>query len=190
MKTFSHAIAVIAVALALSGSQLQVRDLVHDPKITENGPPLGPIQSGAPRSEWAVNGSNYVVAYRNDDRSDPFDIVADIYYENAQGSNLRKLISVPVFMQVDDVKLVSVTGDSSSQLAFIRSSGQQDWLTIVALQGLSAHKLFDYGATTIKLSDDKPPKILAYAQSDGATETFMWCKAKQKIVLEAACTAE
>lgn len=187
MNTFIYPIAVIALSLALSGGQLQVRDLVHDPKITENGSVLAPIPPGTPHSEWTVNGSNYVVAYRKEDKGDPFDIIADIYYEDAQGSRLQKLISVPVFMQVEDVKLVSITGDSSSQLAFFRSSNQQDWLAIVALRGPSAHKLFDYGTTSIKMTDDKPPKILAYSHSTDTTETFVWCKTKHKIVLERAC---
>lgn len=194
-----HCVGVIAVSLTLGlghqeplgtprSQQVAAHPLVHDPKIVENGRSLAPIPPGTPYSEWTVNGSNYVVAYRNEGKGDPFDIVADIYYhENAQGSRLRKLISLPVFMQIDDVKLVSITGDASSQLAFFRSSGQQDWLAIVALNGPSARKLFDYGARWIKLTDDKPVKILAHSNPDDTTETFEWCKSKQKIALESEC---
>jgi hypothetical protein len=83
--------------------------------------------------------------------------------------------------------VVSVTGDSSSQLAFFRSSGQQQWLAIVALKGPSAHKVFDYGARWIKLTEDNPPKIRAHSHPADTTETFAWCASKQKVVLEGTC---
>jgi hypothetical protein len=201
MTRWVHCVGVTAVWLTLGlgqqepsgtpgNAQVAVHRYVHDPRIVDNGAPLPPIPPGIPHSEWTVNGSKYVVAYRNEGKGDPFDIVADIYYEGGHGSGLRKLISVPVFMQVEDVKLVSITGDSSSQLAFFRSSGQQDWLTIVVLDGPSAHKLFDYGARWIKLTEDKPPKILAHSHPDDTTETFEWCASKRKIVLESACSAK
>jgi hypothetical protein len=197
MNTLLNRVAVLTLALVLNGGQqqpsatprsgAQLRNLVHDPKIADSSSTPSPIPSDTPYSEWAVNGSSYVVAYRNADKGDPNDIVADIYFKNAQDSGLRKIISVPVFSQVDDVKLVSVAGDSSSQLAFFRSSGQQQWLAIVALKGPSAHKVFDYGARWIKLTEDKPPKILAHSHPDDTTETFEWCASKRKIVLESAC---
>lgn len=197
MKTITCSIAVLALSVVLnagkpqqsgdSSGTAQVRKLVHDPKIVENGPALSPVPTGAPYSEWTVNGSNYVVAYRNTDKADPNDIVADIYFKDPQSSKLRKLIVIPVFSQVVDVKLVGMTGDSNSQLAFLRSSGQQDWVAIVALHGPSAQKLFDYGARWIKITEDTPPKILAHSHPDDTTETFVWCKPKQKIVLESAC---
>lgn len=197
MKTTLRSIVVLALSTVLNAGQVQqsgeasgtaqVRKLVHDPKIVENGPALSPVPPGAPYSEWTINGSSYVVAYRNADKDDPNDIVADVYLKDAQDSRLQKLISVPVFSQVDDVKLVRITGDSRYQLAFFRSSGQQDWLAIVALHGPSARVLFDYGARWIKITEDMPPKILAHSHPDNTTEAFVWCKAKQKIVLENAC---
>lgn len=196
MNTVINRIAVLTLVLVLNGGQqpsatprsgAQLRNLVHDPKIAENGSTPSPIPPDTLYSEWTVNGSSYVVAYRNADKDDPNDIVADIYFKDARNSGLRKVISVPVFSQVDDVKLVGVTGDSSSQLAFFRSSGQQQWLTIVALKGPSAHKVFDYGARWIKLTEDTPVKVLAHSHPDDTTETFTWCKSKGKIVLESAC---
>jgi len=197
MKTMLFLVVVISLSLTLHANQQQpattgekvvnLRSLVHDPKIMENAPAPSPLRSGTLYSEWTINGSNYVIAYRNEDKGDPFDIVADIYYADPQGSRLQKLTSVPVFMQVEDVKLVRMTAAPSSQLAFYRSSGQLDWLTIVALHGPSARKLFDYGARWIKLTEDNPPKILAHSHPDDTTETFKWCASKRKIVLESAC---
>jgi|SRR6202046_2513446 len=194
-----HQLAVMVLLLTLGVGQQErsgmpdgsrqaaIHPFVHDPRIVENGPPLSPIPPSTAYSEWTVNSATYVVAYRNVDKDDPHDIVADIYFKNPQNSQLQKLITIPVFSEVDDVKLINITGDSNSQLAFFRTSGQQDWLAIVTLQGPSAHKSFDYGTTSIKLTDDKPPKILAYSHSTDTTETFLWCKNKQKIILEGAC---
>lgn len=188
MKTLCHPVAVVVVVLlAVSGGQLRVRDLVHDPRIIASGPALAPIAAGTPYSIWTLNGSNYVVAYRNSGDGDPFDIIAEIYYEDLQRSRLSKLISVPVFMEVADVKEVSIMGDTTSQLAFFRTSNQQDWLTIVSLQGQIARKVFEYGTTSIMLTNDKPPQIVAYSHSTGTTDVFKWCKAKRKILLEDAC---
>jgi len=190
---------ILALSLAFNGGQPGTHRtaddgrqagshlFVHDPRIVENGPPLPPIPSGTAYSEWTVNGSTYVIAYRNVDKDDPHDIVAEIYLRDAQQPGLKKLMSVPVYSQVDNVELVSMTGDSKSQLAFFRSSGQQDLLTILSLQGSSASKLFDYGARWIKLTDDKPPKILVHSHPDDITETFVWCSSGKKIVLENKC---
>lgn len=199
MNTAIYSSVVLALSLAFNCGQQKHAGLgddsrqagshlfVHDPRIVENGPPPPPIPYGAAYSEWAVNGSTYVIFYRNVDKDDPHDIVAEIYLKDAQQPGLKRLISVPVYSQVDNVKLVSMTGDSRSQLAFFRSSGQQDLLTIVSLQGSAASKLFDYGARWIKLTDDKPPKILVHSHPDDITETFVWCSSEQKIVLENKC---
>ena len=198
MKIFIYYSAAFALSLALSWGPQQrtgradtrqggVPLLVHDPRIVENGPPLAPIPPGVAYSEWTVNGSAYVIFYRNVDKDDPHDIVAEIYLKDAQQPRLKRLISLPVYSQVDNVKLVSMTDDSRSQLAFFRSSGQQDLLTIVSLDGPSASKLFDYGGRWIKLTDDKPPKILVHSHPDDVTETFVWCSLEQKIVLQNKC---
>ena len=200
MRTMIFLIVVTCLSMPLKGNGEQsgtaasnvrsLQTLVYDPRIVKNTPAPSPIPNGTLYSEWRLNGATYLVAYRNVDKDDPNDIVADIYFKDPRSSSLRRLISFPVFMQVENVELVSITGDSSSQLAFFRTSGQQDWLTIVALDGRSAHKLFDYGARWIKLTEDAPPEILAHSHPDNTTETFAWCKAKRKIVLEHVCSAK
>jgi hypothetical protein len=197
MNMVTNRIVFLSLALVLNAGQQQpaadlnggarVRNLVHDPKITENSPGLSSIPRDTPHSEWTVNDSTYVIVYRNEDKSDPFDIIADIYYRGSQNMKLRKLLTVSVSAEVEDVRLLNIKGDSESQIGFFCKSGQQDWLIIVGLEGPSARKLFEYGARWIKLTEDKPPKILAHSHPDDTTEVFMWCKTKQKIVLESAC---
>ena len=197
MNTVISHIVMLALALVMNGGQqqpsatprsgAQLRNLVHDPKIAERSSTPSPIPPDTPYSEWTVNGSSYVIAYRNEDKGDPFDIVADIYYKGGENTKLRKLITVSVSAELEDVQLLNIKGDSKPQVAFFCKSNQQDWLIIVGLEGPSARKLFEYGARWIKLTEDKPPKILAHSHPDDTTETFEWCASKRKIVLESAC---
>lgn len=162
--------------------------LVHDPKLVESGPAMPPLPAGSVYSEWTVNGSNYVISYRNRDKDDPNDIVADIYLRDSQDGSLLKLISVDVFSQVDDVRLVSITGKpADEQLAFFRSSGQLQLIAIVSLHGRAARKLFEYGATSITVKPGTPEKIIAYSQIANLKQTFAWCATQKKIVLETKC---
>src|ERR1041385_4784671 len=112
MNRLLNRVAVLTLALVLNGGQqqpsaiprsgAQLRNLAHDPKIADSSSTPSPIPSDTPYSKWAVNGSSYLVAYRNADKGDPNDIVADIYFKNSQDSGLRKIISVPVFSQASD----------------------------------------------------------------------------------------
>jgi len=188
---------MIALLLAASGFGQQgssgvptsaTRKLVHDPKLVEPAPSISPLPAGSVYSEWTVNGSRYVIAYRNRDKADPNDIVADIYLRGTQDAGWLKVTSVDVFSQVDDVRLVNITENAADEeLAFFRSSGQLQLISIVALHGRSARKLFDYGATSITLTPENPEKIVAYSQIANVKETFAWCPTKKKVVLENKC---
>lgn len=191
LMTFRMALLAVLSA-AMAGQEVHsntcndIGGFTNDPNLATERISIPHAPQYATYSKWQVNGVQYVLAYRNKDKRDPYDNVVDIYQGTDRPDHFRKLITVPIFQKLEAVKLVNVTPEPVSQLAFFSVSGELEFLRIVGLRNGSARLLFDYGATSIKLAEDKSG-ITAYAKTSNTTENFIWCDAVQGIVLEQKC---
>src|SRR3974390_111740 len=150
--------------------------VVHDPGRVENLKiPHKPAYHTY--SRWEFEGQIYILAYRDVDHH-PMDMVVDVYLSDPEG--YKRIGGMPVYDLVRSVSVMRLTGDAGPDFVFETDTGQLKSIFVLLINKGKATKVFEYGASRMRIVDGEKPKIVAESWLANSVQEFAWDEKAQE----------